>query len=265
MQQEGPQASAGRASHRSFVCVRKEFALKAFHNDPEIKAKYVARIQAHRAAEHLVQAYGYWLQGRGCAVGCTLETDKHPHGAYETELGIPRVIAYLEDRFFEGMPEEAAMAWPERFLSAIPVGADLSHVIDHFMIWMLVDEEAGVIRFAREDGKQAIVLVAALYQRKLTASPASDHEWYRARVAAYAAARTAADAADAAAYAAARTAADAADAAADAAARTADAFASDARTAARTAYAFAAAAHFERMAEKLLELLAAAPVPVEAA
>ena len=108
--------------------------MKAFHGKAAIKRKYLARVREHRRLDHLVQGVGWESNGttRGCAVGCTLE--KYDHRAYETELGIPEMIARLEDCIFEGLPREKAMEWPERFLSAIPVGKDLSMVGVRFLL-----------------------------------------------------------------------------------------------------------------------------------
>ena len=115
--------------------------MKAFHNDQAIKDKYLARVRAHRAADELIRGTG-WDGHRGCAIGCTLE--RYEHARYPIELGVPEQIAYLEDHLFERLPLDAAMAWPERVLSAIRVGADLSRVWPEFAIWMLT----GVIQYA---------------------------------------------------------------------------------------------------------------------
>ena len=66
----------------------------AFHNDPTIKQKYVDRINAHYDADEIIHGI-YWENGKGCAVGCTIEGSDHER--YETELGIPATIAHLED------------------------------------------------------------------------------------------------------------------------------------------------------------------------
>jgi hypothetical protein len=110
----------------------------AFHNDPAIKQKYLDRVRAHRLADEIVQNYGYWRDGKGCAVGCTLHSGDHL--AYETELGIPVMLARIEDVVFEGLPVEAAREWPERFLAAAPIGADLSRVGWRLLHWLLTDE-----------------------------------------------------------------------------------------------------------------------------
>ena len=94
--------------------------LRAFHDDPAIKAKYIARVEAHRAADELIRGVG-WENGRGCAIGCTL--DAYDHSRYPIELGLPEWFARLEDAIFEGLPVERAMRWPSDVLRAIPVGA----------------------------------------------------------------------------------------------------------------------------------------------
>jgi len=93
--------------------------MKTFHGDKKIKAKYLKRLKAHAKADEIIQGTG-WRNGKGCAVGCTLENYKHKQ--YEVELGIPEWLAYLEDKIFEGLQKEDAMKFPVQFLSAVPVG-----------------------------------------------------------------------------------------------------------------------------------------------
>jgi len=90
-----------------------------FHNDPAIKAKYLSRVIAHQNTDNLVRGIG-WEDGKGCAVGCTLEN--YDHSRYPIELGIPEWLARLEDTLFEGMSLDKSKTWPEKFLAAIPVG-----------------------------------------------------------------------------------------------------------------------------------------------
>jgi hypothetical protein len=268
----------------------------AFHSDSKIKKKYVSRVRAHYKADEIIQGK-YWENGKGCAVGCTIEKDDVKrsgaswHQRYEDALGVPRILASLEDRIFEGLSNGNAKEFPLRFLEAITPGADLSLVIYKFFYWMLVDPKDGVIQYATPDGKKAIQAVADVCQRKANgenidldtwlglrrdaayAAAAADAAYayaaYAAADAAYAyAAYAAADAAAAAAYAAA-DAADAAYAAADAAyaADAADAAAAAASAAAASAAAASAAAasaaaaknarnaHYKKMADKLIELL----------
>lgn len=154
--------------------------LLTFHNDPAIKEKYLARLHAHAAADRITKGQ-YWENGKGCAVGCTIEGNDHKR--YETELGIPEGIAHLEDIIFEGLPNELAMTFPIRFLESIPVGVDLSHVVPSMMIFILKDRRI----YADYQGKKAIDSVVALYQRKLNGEDVTVQEWKEAAEAAWAA------------------------------------------------------------------------------
>jgi len=97
----------------------------AFHNESKVKDKYVDRVNTHFLADEIIKGI-YWENGKGCAVGCTIHGKYHKN--YETELGIPRILAYLEDKIFESLPNDNAKAWPKQFLEAINVGSDLSTV-----------------------------------------------------------------------------------------------------------------------------------------
>jgi len=107
--------------------------MRAFHNDPAIREKYMARLRAHAEADEIVKGQ-YWQNGKGCAVGCTIHGSDHQ--AYETELGIPVALAMLEDRIFENLPSTLAMKWPLRFLGAFETGVDYSRVSWKFLYWL---------------------------------------------------------------------------------------------------------------------------------
>ena len=111
--------------------------MTAFHNDPALKARILAQIAAHREADEIIKGK-YWENGKGCAVGCTVHGSNHAD--YEIELGIPQATAYLEDTIFEGLENGIAMLWPERFMNAVPVGADTGRVQWKFLHWLLTDE-----------------------------------------------------------------------------------------------------------------------------
>ncbi len=217
----------------------------AYHNDPALKAKLLADLQAHADADRLVKGQ-YWENGKGCAVGCTLHSlgakgNASNHAEYETRLGIPQALARLEDTIFEGLPNADAMRWPMRFSSAISPGADLSLVVWKWLHWLLMD---GLPR-VNDMAVTAVIKQCADVLVPLTRGEPVD------RHAAAAAARAAA------AYAAAEAAADAAAWAAGAAARAARAATDAAARAARAADA-AADVKYQLMADKLIELLEAA-------
>jgi hypothetical protein len=209
-----------------------ENIMQSFHNDIAVKQKYVARIEAHRKADEIIRGIG-WDEGKGCAVGCTLNA--YNHKAYETELGIPEWLARAEDMLFEGMTEGRAMLWPSEFLMAIPLGV----TEDQFERWvkapfLVMVLECTLKNFDHTKFPECATAVRgsiALWQRKDIGSAA----WSAARSAAW-------SAADSAAWSAARSAAD-------------SAAESAARGAAESAAESAAYDHF---ADELLTLLRAA-------
>jgi len=257
--------------------------LIAFHGKQSIKNKYVNRVKAHQAADEIIHGK-YWEDGKGCAVGCTVHSNKHL--SYETELGVPLILAWLEDKIFESLDNGRAKEWPLQFLQAIPVGADLFNVWPQFAVWLLVDEQWGVLQFAEADRTQkAIAAVAEFYKSGKFGKREHYDEISKIRETAADAAGAAADAAWAAtgdvwAAAGAARAAWAAGAAARAAAAAAAAGAADAAGAAGAAAAAAAAAAdaagaaadaadaakqkwLIAHADKLLELMRQAPVLIE--
>ena len=182
----------------------------AYHSDPQLKTDLLTEVEKHRMQDQIVKGTysvenGKW---KGCAVGCSIHSfnllrgESHKtsdHSAYERAFGIPRILARLEDRIFEGLPESHYLDWPARFLSAIPVGADLTNVWPKFACWLMVDPEHGVMRFAKtERTKASVQRVADLYEPGVMLDRAAYADAYAdAYAAAYAA-----DAAAAAAYAA---------------------------------------------------------------
>lgn len=106
----------------------------SFHSDQSIKSNYLARVAAHADADEIIKGK-YWEGGKGCAVGCTIHGETHQ--SFERELGIPQMLAWLEDVIFEGLPNRLAKTWPERFLRAINPGRDLSPVGWRFLHWLL--------------------------------------------------------------------------------------------------------------------------------
>jgi hypothetical protein len=287
----------------------RENIMLAFHGDTSIKAKYLKRVMAHQKADEIIHGK-YWENGKGCAVGCTIHASTH--GSFETELGIPIMLARLEDTLFEGQTNGKAKTFPARFLRAIRPSADLSRVGWTFLNWLLTEELAGrehplvkkeikacadvlipltkgesvdarAAAYSASAARAAYAADAAADAAYADAAYAADSAAYsaaRAARAAYAAAYAADSAADSAAdaaysaaysadsaayaaYSAAYAADSAADSAADAAYSAAYSAAASAADAAYSA-AYSAAARldcYHRMADKLIKLLRAAPVP----
>ena len=212
----------------------------AFTNTEYTHAETIAMMRAHVAADELVKGQ-YWVDGKGCAVGCM--TKSSDHSRYEPMFGIPAMIAGLEDEIFEGLDNGEAKAWPIQFLEAIKPGADLSLVAPRFMIWTLTDPEHGVARF---NDDASIVNVAKTWQRVVDGDMPTSEDW-----------SAAASAAASAAWSAARRAAASAASAASGTNSAAWIAASGANSAAWIA---ARSAAYRAMRDKLLALLAEAPV-----
>ena len=125
----------------------------AFHNDPAVQSKYLNRIEQHRIHDEIVQGY-YWENGKGCAVGCILHSSYHK--AAESEIGIPEWLMRLIDGIFEQLQNGDAKNFPVEFLSAIPLGADISPVRDQFLAWLMEDEKYGLAHTVRDDEIKAL-------------------------------------------------------------------------------------------------------------
>ena len=108
----------------------------AYHNDPALKSAILLKLHAHAEADEFIKGK-YWENGKGCAVGCTIESGEHVE--YEKRFGIPQMLARLEDCIFEGLPNGDAKLWPEQFMGAIKPGSDLSRVGWQFLHWILTD------------------------------------------------------------------------------------------------------------------------------
>jgi len=112
----------------------------AYHNDPAVKEKYLTLVREHMRADEIVRGVGYQpgteeSPAKMCAVGCTL--DAYDHSRYPIELGLPEWLARVEDKLFEGMSEEKAIAFPLDFLEAIKIGADIKKAKAPFLIMVL--------------------------------------------------------------------------------------------------------------------------------
>ena len=101
--------------------------------------------RAHREADRLFSGTS-WNVGRGCLIGCGVETvnrrteaglEHDDHAGLAAALGIPEPLVQLQDAIFERLGGVAQRSWPERFYTALPQGADVSGVWPLFAAWML--------------------------------------------------------------------------------------------------------------------------------
>lgn len=149
--------------------------LLAFHNDPDIKQEYMTRVKAHRLAGDIRKNY-WWDDntGTGCAIGCTVHAGNP--AVYETELGIPAQLAWLEAVIHTRLITERSDFWAEEFLSAITPGDDLSCVVADFIHWLLTDPN-GVRGNCSADEIFLLDTVVDLYARRINGDEPSGHEW----------------------------------------------------------------------------------------
>lgn len=179
--------------------------IRAWHNDPDLKAEAVATMRRHKEQDDLARG-AYLLRGadspsgfKGCFHGC-LTTEKLAanagmttaeflrsseseaidwHGQAERIWGIPASIGWLLDRTFEGRRDnwgDFAVAATE----AIPVGADMTLVVDRWLLDMLTDKEFGTeaIYATRSPAlRQAFRTVVTLLQQCIDGYQVPGSDW----------------------------------------------------------------------------------------
>jgi hypothetical protein len=257
--------------------------LRAYHGDEKLKEETVAKARMHKEAGEFVTDEYFSKNGKTkvCAVGCITEDPNGGHHLYPTRWGIPEWLAYLEEKIFTGLPDEKMAAWPERFLEAIPVGADFDGLADRLAIRRLKEECLPLSGEWPESVRGQVVAaieqtIAALESgksddRSAAESAARSAEWSAARSAEWSAAwsaesaESAAWSAESAAWSAAwsaESAARSAEWAAESAARSAAWSAESAARSAEWAAARSAewSAAFDREADRLIAELEALPV-----
>jgi hypothetical protein len=228
-------------------------SMLAFHGKRTLKVAMLREVRKHENADQIVAGHYGMENGKwtGCAVGCSIRSlaliqkrklDTSDHMLFESEAGVPVMLARLQDTLFEGLPESERVSFPRKFWTAIQPSADLSRVGWKFLYWLLTEELEGRDHpLVRDAIKQcADVLVPLTKGRPVDASAAWSAE---------SAAWSAAWSAEGAARSAARSAASAA--------RSTESAAWSAASAARSTESAA----YTRMAAKLIALLKTAPVP----
>lgn len=154
----------------------------AYHGDEKLRQKFINRAQGHRKADEIIQRYGFWLHGKGCAIGCLAHTDEKAHEVLEQIAGLPQALSRLADIIFEQLPDPDYRTWPERFASAAQAGADLGLVHHHWLHWLLTDEVTRHFDAAEHpDVSKAIAVVAELRRRCALGGSVTESEWAAAR------------------------------------------------------------------------------------
>jgi len=105
-----------------------------FNGDATLHAEWVAGMEAHAAADRLVQKLT-GVSGRGCFIYCAA-------GAYDTELlraktGIIPNMASMLEAIFEGLEPSEARQFAMDVTHAIPCGVVLDDAILPFLHWLM--------------------------------------------------------------------------------------------------------------------------------
>jgi hypothetical protein len=151
----------------------------AFFGRAGLKAIYVARAESHLLADEFVQTYGYWMGGKGCAIGCLAHSNASAHEHLERQINFPESLNWTADAIFEGFARKDKglwSNWPIRFVSAPRPGADLSRVHNRFVAWALRE----VIRFDRESHPEIAAVVdeaVSLHERTARGDAPTAKEW----------------------------------------------------------------------------------------
>jgi len=236
------------------------------------KDEFVTEMKKHQAADAFIRGtYNHEssdsLHFKGCVVSCSLESVarlkniklvRREHKEFETHLGIPTWLAFLEDKIFENCSKARVKTWPVEFAESINEGADLDKIKTPILIFIVEaarpfckDEKAltaidGVLVELKKD----VLDLPKLDEARSAAASAAAAYPAASAYAAYAAYAASAYAAYTA-YAAAAASASAAAASAAAASSVYDASAA----AFVETYAGTYAETYDKFADKLLELL----------
>ena len=172
-----------------------------FNGDAALHSEWVASMEAHAAADRLVQKLT-GEDGRGCFIYCAA-------GAYDTaqlqaKTGIAPRMAKLLEGLFEGLEQTAARQFAMDVTHAIPCGVVLDDAIPPFLHWLM--SELASKTEEGSDVRKAVEQVRDLYANGWPESQAAKAAaWTASWTAAWEAARAAEAASWTAAWTAART------------------------------------------------------------
>ncbi len=142
----------------------------AFFGDARLKKSVLERIRQHREQDDLIRgSYGYGdaLTWKGCAIACLSHDNRFPHLRFEQQTDIPLQLGQVIDACFEHMSPAGYQRLPERFIKAVPVGADLQRVWPQLAVWLL-DEYGPVDEPVNQPANLATLVESALLSTEPT-------------------------------------------------------------------------------------------------
>jgi len=240
--------------------------MKAFTNTIITKEELVSELKKHQLADNFIKG-DYFEDGKGCAVGCSLESVSRlngldleyfdDHSQYEEYFGLPEFFAQLTDKLFEGMSLEKSKSFPKDVIEAVKIGSDVSKIETKFKIAVL---NRNLITLAKLDNDHGVIeitknVIAALKSGDKDELAAARSAASSIAYSAWSAASLAAASVDSAAWSA-WSAASSADSVARSAAMSAwSAAESAAESAAYSAYSAALSEVYDELADTLIKLL----------
>jgi len=240
--------------------------MQTFHNDKLQKKKYLSLYSQAKKEGRLIRgSYFYKDTKQGCFVGLAVQSSDHQR--FSNESQIPEWLIRLGETLFENLPTKTYLGYPEALIQAIPVGKDIEivkHQIAEFCLTKICKNTD------HPTIQTAMKTIISLHQRctEKGISSVSEDDWSAAESAARSAAESAELSARSAAESAARSVAWSAESvawSAESAAWSARSVAWSAESAAWSAWSAARSAAesarsarsaaYQKMADKLLELL----------
>ena len=245
----------------------------AWYGEPALKEAAMAQLREHRRLDQITQGT-YWREGRGCHLGCLTHLNEDAHAGAERLFNFPQPVSHFLERVFESLPKSDAPAWVINSTEAIPVGADLSLVVNQIDLWILRDSD---LLHVTDENRKGIQTVIDLHIKTIHGELVSAEEWSAARSAAYLAAQLAAEsaarsaarsaahlaahlAARSAAYSAARSAAESAAYLAAQSAAESAAYSAAQSAAESAAYSAARSAAWRKIASQAIKIFSSLPI-----
>ena len=118
----------------------------------------------------------------GCPVPCQrthTATDGDPdedlgdhHRYMRTLHGVPAPLSALENAMFSNLPAALTTEWPQRFVGAIPAGADLGLAADRWLLWLLTEADSPL-----SPVHERLEAPAELLRRRIAGDEPSAGEW----------------------------------------------------------------------------------------